>query len=121
MSTVSPSSPTVAAKELSISVWQTCPHHAVLDWLIRLAEKDTLASCDITHTATEYTETDETVVENILPLHRTITVSHLSSNTSYSVRMVCMDGEGARHVSNTVHFITGKRLRDYHGKYRNTD
>ena len=109
----------VAGKELSISVWQTYPTHAVLDWLITLAEKDTLASCDITHAATEDTEKDdnETVVENILPLHRTITVSPLSSNTSYSVVMVCMDREGGRHVSNTVHFTTGKRLRDCHGNH----
>ena len=71
--TMLPNTQESESEPLTISVWQTCPHHAVLDWLIRLTEKDTLVRCDMAYAATEYEDDkeDTKVVENFLPHHRT--------------------------------------------------
>ena len=109
----SPTMPNTQESEsepLKISVWQTYPHHAVLDWLITLAEKDTLVRCDMAYGATEDEDDKEdiTTVENFLPSHRSIVVPHVSSNNSYWVCVSCRDGEGGWHHSKTLHFTTGK-------------
>ena len=79
----------------------------MLDWYITLAEKDTLASCEMTHVATEDQE-NTTVVETFIPLHRSLSISPLSSNTSYLVNVVCGDKQGGRHASQSLHFTTGR-------------
>jgi hypothetical protein len=85
------------SEPLTISVWQTYPNHAVLDWFITLAEKDTLVRCDMAYAATEDEDDDEDtkVVENFLPPHRTFGLSSLSSNTSYCVCVRCRDKAGS--------------------------
>ena len=106
----SPTMPNTQESEsepLTISVWQTSPHHAVLDWLITLAEKDTLVRCDMAYAATEDEDDDTKVVENFLPPHRTFVLSALSSNTSYCVCVRCIDKAGSWHVSEALYFTTG--------------
>ena len=97
---------------LSISVWKTSPTHVLLDWYITLAEKDNLVSCDMAHGATEDLNNTE-VVENFLPLQRTLSITNLSSNTSYWASLVCKDREGGWHDSQTLQFSTGRREGDY--------
>ena len=46
-------------------------------------------------------------VENFLPLYRTMSLHHLTSNTEYWVHMVCRNIQGELHASDTVNFTTG--------------
>ena len=71
-----------------------------------MVEKDCLTSCDMTHAATEDDNDNTTVVENFIPLHRTININDLTSNTSYWVYLVCKDREGVEHASDVIHFTT---------------
>ena len=97
---------------------------AVLDWYIRLRDKDRyvlamllyfiiiiltitrMVGCDLSYGAE--TGGNTTSVENFLPLYRTIKIQPLVKNTSYWVHMLCRDGEGGMHVSDTVNFTTGR-------------
>ena len=54
---------------------------------------------------------NETTVFNFLPTSRLLRIFPLSSNTSYWLNMVCKDGEGGWHASETVEFTTGKGCR----------
>jgi len=100
-STASPLTP----GELSLSPWSVFPDMAVLDWYIRLRDKDRMVGCDLSYGAEAGGNT--TSVENFLPLYRTIKIQPLVKNTSYWVHMVCKDKGGGLHVSNTVNFTTG--------------
>ena len=94
---------------------------AVLDWYIRLRDKDRyvldmflhftiltinrMVGCDLSYGAEAGGNT--TSVENFLPLYRTIKIQPLVKNTSYWVHMVCKDKGGGLHASDTVNFTTG--------------
>ena len=81
---------------------------AVLDWYIRLRDKDRyvldmflhftiltinrMVGCDLSYGAEAGGNT--TSVENFLPLYRTIKIQPLVKNTSYWVHMVCKDRWG---------------------------
>merc|ERR1711892_81450 len=100
-STASPLTPGV----LSLSPWSVFPDMAVLDWYIRLKDKDRMVGCDLSYGAEAGGNT--TSVENFLPLYRTIKIQPLVKNTSYWVHMVCKDKAGGLHASDTVNFTTG--------------
>merc|ERR1711892_345059 len=91
--------------QLHIYPWQVFPDMAVLDWYIRLRDKDRMVGCDLSYGAEAGGNT--TSVENFLPLYRTIKIQPLVKNTSYWVHMVCKDKEGGLHASDTVNFTTG--------------
>merc|ERR1711892_26513 len=71
--------------QLHIYPWQVFPDMAVLDWYIRLRDKDRMVGCDLSYGAEAGGNT--TSVENFLPLYRTIKIQPLVKNTSYWVHM----------------------------------
>jgi len=91
--------------QLHIYPWQVFPDMAVLDWYIRLRDKDRMVGCDLSYGAEAGGNT--TSVENFLPLYRTIKIQPLVKNTSYWVHMVCKDKDGGLYASDTVNFTTG--------------
>ena len=115
------SPPSPAPGPLYIYSWSVFPDMAVLDWYIRLQDKDRLvwyglypayyltmcrmAGCDLSYGAEAGGNT--TSVQNFLPLYRTIKIQPLTANTSYWVHMVCKDKDGGWHASDTVNFTTG--------------
>jgi len=101
----SSSAPQAVVGQLHLSPWSVFPDMAVLDWYIRLKDKDRMVGCDLSYGAEAGGNT--TSVENFLPLYRTIKIQPLVKNTSYWVHMLCRDGEGGMHVSDTVNFTTG--------------
>jgi len=101
----SSSAPQAVVGQLHLSPWSVFPDMAVLDWYIRLKDKDRMVGCDLSYGAEAGGNT--TSVENFLPLYRTIKIQPLVKNTSYWVHMVCKDKGGGLHVSDTVNFTTG--------------
>merc|ERR1711892_543644 len=110
----SSSAQAAVAGELSLSPWSVFPDMAVLDWYIRLRDRDRyvlamllyfiiiilsiarMVGCDLSYGAEAGGNT--TSVENFLPLYRTIKIQPLVKNTSYWVHMVCKDKGGGLHV-----------------------
>merc|ERR1711892_256153 len=100
-STASPLTP----GQLHIYPWDIYPDTVILDWYIRLRDKDRMVGCDLSYGAEAGGNT--TSVENFLPLYRTVKIQPLVKNTSYWVHMVCKDKDGGLHASDTVNFTTG--------------
>jgi len=91
--------------KLYIYPWKIFPDMVVLDWYIRLRDKDRMVGCDLSYGPE--TGGNTTTVENFLPLYRSISLHHLTSNTEYWVHLVCRDIQGELHASDTVNFTTG--------------
>jgi len=99
-------SPNVAPGQLHIYPWKIFPDMVVLDWYIRLKDKDRMVGCDLSYGPE--TGGNTSTVENFLPLYRTIKLHSLTSSTDYWVYLVCRDRQGGIHASHTVNFTTGK-------------
>jgi len=95
----------VVPGKLYIYPWKIFPDMVVLDWYIRLRDKDRMVGCDLSYGPN--TEGNTTTVNNFLPLYRTIKLQPLSSNTEYWLHLVCRDIQGGLHDSHTVNFTTG--------------
>ena len=67
-----------------------------------------MSGCDISFAPEK--ESNASVLENFLPLYRTIKLGPLKSNTSYWVNMVCRDKHGGWYSSDTITFQTGRML-----------
>ena len=64
-----------------------------------------MSGCDLSFAPEK--ESNASVLENFLPLYRTIKLGPLKSNTSYWVNMVCRDKTGGWYSSDTITFETG--------------
>jgi len=98
-------SPNVAPGQLHIYPWKIFPDMVVLDWYIRLKDKDRMVGCDLSYGPE--TGGNTSTVENFLPLYRTIKLHHLVSSTEYWVHLVCRDIQGGIYASDTTNFTTG--------------
>lgn len=99
-------SPHVAPGQLHIYPWQIFPDMVVLDWYIKLKDKDRMVGCDLSYGPEAGGNTS--TVDNFLPLYRTIKIHSLTSSTEYWVYLVCRDIQGGIHASHTVNFTTGE-------------
>jgi len=97
--------PLVVSDKLHIYPWQIFPDMVVLDWYIRLTDKDRMVGCDLSYGPE--TGGNTSTVENFLPLYRTIKLHQLVFSTEYWVNLVCRDIQGGIYASNTINFTTG--------------
>lgn len=97
--------PLLVPAKLYIYPWKIYPDMVVLDWYIRLRDKERMVGCDLSYGPE--TGGNTSTVENFLPLYRTIKLQPLSSNTEYWVHLVCRDILGGLHASHTLNFTTG--------------
>merc|ERR1719357_20368 len=94
-----------SSRALHLFPWQVFPDQVVLDWLIRLRDKDRLLGCTLRYASD--LEGNITIMGNFLPLYRTIKVGQLRSNTSYWMQLVCRDREYELYSSKNISFTTG--------------
>ena len=89
-----------------IFIWQIHSDNVLLDWYIRLKDKEYLSHCEVVQFITE--DSHKLDIVGVNSVKRILRVENLESNTFHNLCLKCVDQSGFWHTSNIVNFTTGK-------------